>query len=384
MATQHGASQATTAPATAVAPGGWLSPAQARTLAAICDALIPAVTPPAGADDAHGLYVRVASDQQIATLMSETLAQESPESRAQFAQLLDLLGSAAGGLLLAGRATGLAGLPLAAREAALRRMSLSPLAMLRQGFSALKRLATFIFYAAPGENGLNPNWPALGYIPAPPAPAAEAAPKRIALLPLAGDLALTADAVVVGSGAGGGMLAAQLVAAGKDVVILEKGGYYNEANFNGSEALMTPQLYLRRGLLATKDLGMIVLAGSCLGGGTIVNWSTSLRTPSDVLAEWEREYGLSGATSPAYQQGFAVAEQRLGVTTEDSEPNANNAALQRGCEALGYEWRRIPRNASDCQQRCGACGYGCPYGRKQSTLLTFLQDAADGGARFVA
>src|SRR6185437_10474361 len=149
-----------------------------------------------------------------------------------------------------------------------------------------------------------------------------------------GDLTLTADAVVVGSGAGGGMIAAQLVAAGKDVVVLEKGGYYNEADFNGSEALMTPQLYLRRGTLATKDLGMIVLAGSCLGGGTIVNWSTSLRTPPDVLAEWELDYGLSDATSPAYQQGFAVAEQRLGVNTDDSDPNANNAALQRGCEAL--------------------------------------------------
>ncbi len=377
---------ATTQPgaSTATASGGWLSPAQTRTLEAICDALIPAVAPPPGADDAHGLYTRTARDLNIAALMVETLGQESPETRAQVAQLLDLLGSPAGGLLLAGRPTGLAGLPLAARAAALRRMSVSPVAMLRQGFSALKRLATFIFYAAPDADGRNLNWPALGYIPAPPAPAAEAAPKRIRLLPLDGDQALSADAVVVGSGAGGGMIAAQLAAAGKDVIILEKGGYYNEADFNGSEALMTPQLYLRRGLLATKDLGMIVLAGSCLGGGTIVNWSTSLRTPPDVLAEWEREHGLSGVTAPAYQQGFAVAERRLGVNTDDSEPNPNNAALQRGCEALGYEWRRIPRNASDCQQRCGACGYGCPYGRKQSTMLTFLQDAADGGARFIA
>jgi choline dehydrogenase-like flavoprotein len=262
-------------------------------------------------------------------------------------------------------------------------MSVSPVATLRQGFSALKRLAAFIFYSVPGGDGLNPNWPALGYTPAPPPPSAEEAPKRIRPLALDGDLALTADAVVVGSGAGGGVVAAQLVAAGKDVVILEKGGYYSESDFNGSEALMTPQLYLRRGALATKDLGMIVLAGSCLGGGTTVNWSTSLRTPPDVLAEWEREYGFSGATGPEYQQGFEVAERRIGVNTDDSDPNANNAALQRGCEALGYEWRRIPRNASGCQQRCGACGYGCPHGRKQSTMLTFLQDAADGGARFV-
>lgn len=362
---------------------GWLNAARLRTLEAICEALIPAVAPPAGADDPHGLYARAAHDLSVAALIEETLGQESPQARAQFAQLLNLLGSATGGLLLAGRATGLANLPLAKRQAALRRMSVSPIASLRQGFSAIKRLATFIFYSIPAADGRNPNWPALDYAPPPPAPSAEAAPRRIAPLSTAADLELTADAVVVGSGAGGGVVAAQLAAAGKDVIVLEKGGYYSESDFNGSEALMTPQLYLRRGLLATKDLGMIVLAGSCLGGGTIVNWSTSLRTPPDVLAEWELDYGLSDATSPAYQQGFEVAERRLGVTTDDSDPNANNAALQRGCEALGYAWRRIPRNASDCQQRCGSCGYGCPYGRKQSTMLTFLQDAADAGARFI-
>jgi choline dehydrogenase-like flavoprotein len=71
------------------------------------------------------------------------------------------------------------------------------------------------------------------------------------------------------------------------------------------------------------------------------------------------------------------------VSTADSVPNENNAALKRGCEALGYHWDYIPRNASDCEQRCGGCQYGCPFGRKRSALLTFLQDAHDRGARIV-
>jgi choline dehydrogenase-like flavoprotein len=178
-------------------------------------------------------------------------------------------------------------------------------------------------------------------------------------------------------------VAAELTAAGKDVIVLEKGGYYTESDFTGREAEMMPQLYLRRGLLATSDLSMSVLAGSCLGGGTIVNWSTSLRTPSYVLEEWEREHGIDGATGADFAHGFDVAERRIGVNTDDSEPNPNNAALERGCQALGYSTRRIPRNASDCRQRCGACGYGCPYGRKQSTMLTFLRDAHERGARIV-
>jgi choline dehydrogenase-like flavoprotein len=355
-----------------------------RTLAAICEALLPSCQPPEGEADPHGLYACSAADLDIARLLAETVGQDTPEARASFKQLLGLLNSAAGGLLIASRPVSIARMPLAAREAALRKMSTHRMAMLRQGFQALKRLSTFTFYATPdpaSASGDNPNWPALGFTPPPPPPSPEATPKRIRTLPVGGDLALTADAVVVGSGAGGGVVAAELAAAGKDVLVIEKGGYYNESDFTGREADMMPQLYLRRGALTTSDLGMTVLAGSCLGGGTVVNWSTSLRTPDDVLAEWERQHGLTGATSADYAAGFDVVERRLGINTADSEPNANNAALKRGCDALGYANQPIPRNASDCHQRCGACGYGCPYGRKQSTMLTFLQDAADRGAR---
>lgn len=369
--------------ARAAADSSWLSAREVRTLEALCEALIPSVRPPAGDDDSSGYWKRSARDLGVAALMTDVLAAESPQMRTQFRQLLKLLDSPAFGIMLVGKPMRVARLPLPEREAALIRMSNSPVANLRQGFQAIKRLAAFIYYSAPVENGSNPSWPMLGYTPPPPPPSPELAPKRIKTMEVNGDLTLKADVVVIGSGAGGGVAAAELAAAGKDVIVIEKGGYYNEADFNGSEADMTPKLYLRRGTLATRDLAMVVLAGSCLGGGTTVNWSTSLRTPEDVLEEWEREHGLTGATSADYQHGFEVAEQRIGVNTEDSDPNPNNAALKRGCEALGYAWQRIPRNASDCRQRCGACGFGCPYGRKQSTMLTFLQDAHDRGARFL-
>jgi choline dehydrogenase-like flavoprotein len=362
---------------------GWLSPEDMRTLEMVCETLIPAGAPPQDEGDPHGLYARSARDLDVARLMAETLAQEDPQSRAEFRQLLRLLRGRLAGVLLAGRPRGLAPMSAARREAALRAMCNSPLPRLRQGFQALKRLAMFTFYAAPDTSGMNPSWPAVGFTPPPPPPSPNMAPKRIQPVLVTGDLALTADAVIVGSGAGGGVMAAELAAAGKDVVVVEKGGYYSQSDFTGREAEMMPALYLRRGLLTTSDLALSVLAGSCLGGGTVVNWSTSLRTPPDVLEEWEREHGIDGATGPEFAHGFEVVEGRIGVNTADSEPNRNNAALERGCQALGYTAKRIPRNASDCQQRCGACGYGCPYGRKQSTLLTFLQDAHDRGARVI-
>jgi len=371
-----------TATQTATA-ANWLSADEMRVLEVVCEALIPATTPPEGEDDSHGLYARPASELQVAALVAETLASQSPEQRADFKQLLGLFKSPLFGALTLGRPASLLRMSPAVRETALRKMANSRTAKLRQGFQAVKRLVAFVFYTVPVEERHNPNWPALGYVAPPAPPAPEAAPKRLRTLGVNGDLALTADVVIVGSGAGGGLMAAELAAAGKDVLVLEKGGYYNEADFTGLEAQMTPELYLRRGALSTADLGMVVLAGSCLGGGTIVNWSTSLRTPSHVLDEWERTHGVTGVTTAEYQQGFLAAEQRLGINTDDSQPNRNNAALQRGCEKLGYSWSYIPRNASDCQQRCGACGYGCPYGRKQSTVLTYLQDAHDRGARML-
>jgi len=59
------------------------------------------------------------------------------------------------------------------------------------------------------------------------------------------------------------------------VIVLEKGGYNNEADFTLQEAEAMPELYLKRGALTSKDLGVIVLAGSTLGGGTVVNWTTA-------------------------------------------------------------------------------------------------------------
>lgn len=368
-------------PTSSTATTDWLSPAEMRTLEAVCEALVPPSPPPAGESDPDSYYARSATDLGVAPLIAEALSQQSPETRSQFKQLLGLMGKPLFGMLVLGRPRRFDRMSLSAREAALRKMRDSSMPALRQGFQGLKRLTGFIYFGVPIADGSNPNWPTLAYPTPPTPPSATAFPKRIRPLEVHGNLTLTADAVIVGSGAGGGVMAGELAAAGKEVLILEKGGYFSESDFTNVEAQMTPDLYLRRGMLSTSDLSVIVQAGSCLGGGTVVNWSTSLRTPPEVLAEWEHDYGLVGATSPEFARGFEVVEQRLGVNTGDSAPNRNNAALQRGCEALGYGWSAIPRNASGCEQRCGYCGFGCSYGRKQSTMLTYLQDAHDKGAR---
>lgn len=363
-----------------IAAKPWLTAADMRLLEAICETLIPVVDVEVALDP-HGLFRRPASAMQVAQGMAETLADEDAETRAEFRQLLGILRGPTGGILLIGRPVGFMRMKPEVRERALRSMANSNVAKLRQGFQAMKRLAMFVFYAGPNpDGGDNPNWAAVGFV-SPPAP--PTVPKSIHPLNITGETTLDADVVVVGSGAGGGVIAAELSAAGKSVIVVEKGGYFNESDFTGHEAEMMPNLYLKRGLQSTKDLSMAILAGSCLGGGTVVNWSTSFRAPEMVLQEWERDYGLSGFTGSEFAAHYDAVSARIGVNLDDSAPNANNAIIERGCEKLSYHWAPIPRNANHCEQRCGACGYGCAYGRKQSTLLTYLQDAANKGARFV-
>ncbi|MGB8346145.1 MAG: GMC family oxidoreductase N-terminal domain-containing protein [Ktedonobacteraceae bacterium] len=361
----------------------WLSPEEMHVLEVVCDTLLPALEPPPGSfEEVAAYYRRAASDLHVGLLVAETLGQEHAQAREQFRQLLRLLSNSVLGVTLIGKASPFVKLPLEQRERYLLALANSPLGQLRQGYQAMKRLAAFVFYAAPVEQGVNPNWAAIDYTPPVPTPPTTSQP--IQPYAITGDTMLEADVVVVGSGAGGGVVAGELAMAGKSVIVLEKGGYHNEANFTLQEAQAMPELYLKRGTLTSKDLGVIVLAGSTLGGGTVVNWTTSFRTPESILEEWDESSGLRGwFTDASLQESFAAIEQRINVNADNSQHNTQNQLLSDGCAALGYHIGVLRRNAIGCEQRCGTCGFGCRYGAKQSTMKTYLQDAYDREARII-
>ena len=186
---------------------------------------------------------------------------------------------------------------------------------------------------------------------------------------------------MIGSGAGGGVAAAVLAAAGLDVVVLEAGGYWSERDFDGAERTGLRRLYRGGGASATDDQGVGLIAGACLGGGTVVNYSTSFRTPDEVLEEWE---GLGFPSAELGPSLDAVCD-RLGVNTDHNRPSRRDEVMRRGLESLGWHVDAMPRDVVGCEQGvvCGYCGYGCPLGAKQSTLRTWLEDAAAAGARIV-
>jgi choline dehydrogenase-like flavoprotein len=360
---------------------GWLTPEEFSMLESVCDSLLPSLEPPQGSSEVIAAYYRrSARDVNVAHLVAETLSFENAQAKADFRKLLSLLSNPLAGLMLAGSPRSFKTLSQEKREKYLTAMANSPMGQLRQGYQSIKRLAGFVYFAAPDARGVNPNWEALDYTA--PAPPPNDVPQPIKPLEITEDVTLEADAVVVGSGAGGGVVAGELAMAGKNVIVLEKGGYNNEANFTLQEAQATPELYLKRGTLTTKDLGVIVLAGSTLGGGTTVNWMTSFRTPREILEGWAKSSGLSDLAEMALQASFEAVEQRISISTVTSH-NRQNQLLVDGCSALGYQANVLRNNAIGCEQRCGSCGFGCRYGCKQSTMKTYLQDAYDRGARII-
>lgn len=129
---------------------------------------------------------------------------------------------------------------------------------------------------------------------------------------------------------------------------------------------------------------MLLIAGSCLGGGTVINYSTSFRTPDEVRAEWAAT-GVPAFASDDYTASLDTVCERLGVNLEHNEPSTRDQKLQAGCVRLGWHIDAMPRGVRHCAQgkECGYCGLGCRVGAKQSVVKTWLADAVQGNTRLI-
>jgi choline dehydrogenase-like flavoprotein len=351
-----------------------LSDRQRRALDAICDTFAPG-----------GNGMPSASVMGVPKALVEAVAlNPRAAERRQTSQLLSLWDSRLLTALAGGGLERFSELPLERRERVLLSWCDSRLPQRRAAFQALRKGVLLLYYMLPADDGArSPVWDAIDY-PGPLGRNPAAPRKAIEPLPVASDIELDCDVCVVGSGAGGGTAAGVLAAAGLDVVVLEGGEYYDDEDFDGGEYDGYSRLYMNGGGFSSTDHSVGLLAGTCLGGGTTVNYTTSFRTPDDVRAEWA-SHGVPAFDSEVFGRSLDAVCERLGVNQEHNTPSARERVMQRGLVELGWHVDAMPRNVRDCDQgeSCGYCGFGCRLGAKQSTVKTWLADAHAAGTRIL-
>lgn len=200
-----------------------------------------------------------------------------------------------------------------------------------------------------------------------------------------GAVDLRADACVVGSGAGGAVVAKELAERGFSVVVVEEGPYVTREDFQGPLLERSRRLYRDGGLTMAAGLSPVPIPlGKAVGGTTVINSGTCFRTPERVLREWVSRWGLDWAEPAAMARLFDRVEQHISVRPVPEALLGENARVfRRGVEALNLHGAPIRRNIEDCHG-CGVCAFGCPRDAKQAMHRSYLPLAEAAGAAIYA
>jgi choline dehydrogenase-like flavoprotein len=202
-------------------------------------------------------------------------------------------------------------------------------------------------------------------------------------------LDLKVDAVVVGSGAGGAVVARELARDGRSVVILEEGDWVRPDEYGQ----LTPMGTLRRawreaGMSAAMGIGdtpfISVLQGRCVGGSSVLTGGVCFRIPDEVLHEWSHDLGLRTMTPEGVDAHFRVVERVVHVETVPDHMRSRSTELfLRGADKMGVVMKSMRRNTSGCRG-VSRCNFGCPHGAKLSVDVSFLPEACAHGAVIVS
>jgi choline dehydrogenase-like flavoprotein len=199
-----------------------------------------------------------------------------------------------------------------------------------------------------------------------------------------GDLRERADVVVIGTGSGGGTLAAYLAERGWNVVMVEKGGFYRAEDFSQREDEAMADFNGRRGLDSTADNAIFLNYAEAVGGSTVHYWGDSFRTPDDRLTRWRDHTGIDWFSAEALNPHWDIIEKELGIHIAGPELfNENNRLIRQGCEALGVDGHAVPTARVDCIS-CGWTQFGCAYNRKTSQLITTIPRVSKKGGRVIS
>lgn len=187
------------------------------------------------------------------------------------------------------------------------------------------------------------------------------------------------EVVVVGSGPGGSVTAAELARGGRDVLVLEEAPAPRTPEPPAFGMREMEERY--RGGGVTPALGpapVTYVEGRCLGGGSEINSGLYHRTPSEVLARWRAEYRVQDVTEGSLAPHFTAVEEALAVGFHPTGGGPASRKLRDGAAALGWDVVEVPRWVD-----VSVDGEGRTVETRRSMRRSYLADAVEGGARIL-
>jgi choline dehydrogenase-like flavoprotein len=198
-----------------------------------------------------------------------------------------------------------------------------------------------------------------------------------------------ADVVVVGSGAGGAVVARELANAGRSVIVVEEGGYWVPEHYSAMKPSHVFRRMAREAALGTAiGIGetplIAILAGKCVGGSSVLTGGVCFRIPEAVLASWVRDLGLTHMSAAALDPHFAAVERAIAVETVPKHMMSRSTELfVEGASKIGIRMKPLRRNTHGCKGEA-RCNFGCPNLAKMSVDVSYLPDACAHGARILS
>ena len=187
------------------------------------------------------------------------------------------------------------------------------------------------------------------------------------------------DVVVVGSGAGGGLVAGEVAESGASVLLLEAGPHRTAADFMRWEAHANHDIWFPPTLVEPEAAGappLGVIRGRCVGGTSTVNTKVALRPSEEDYGRWHAAGGLVSDDGAPFGAGdmaphFERVEARLGVR-ERADWQTCIHTVAPGFTALGAELEPVMSYTDDNCMRCGSCLQGCPTNAGKNTMNVYI------------
>lgn len=186
------------------------------------------------------------------------------------------------------------------------------------------------------------------------------------------------DAMIIGTGMGGGAVGHALARGGMKVLFLERGllreqfdpafaGNYPES-FLEQSSLSREEIYRRTGRATYRVNGWSPVLGGGAGGGSAVYGSVLMRFHEDDLKGWPARFS-GPALDTYYEQCEELLETRcsqgpFSPWAEDLVAFFRSQGLNPFRTPVGY------RNKKDCQQ---CFGFYCPHDCKKTSFNSFIE-----------